>query len=222
MPAMEFRVTDEEGAYLCMVQALIFEGSILAYNPTRDEGEWVPTRGVANDLSWVEERTAVTLANFVPHAPQEMDHIMELETNHLLGWTDDSSSEEEDKQTQEEDVKPEGDKPEGDEHKEIEGWGETYAKLPSSDVTCGQGKTKLQIKPPRWSWECVAIMDDEQPLAFNDPWSDSDHSPVHLTPLELGPPEDAMEVHVWDPEVEAFWASGVGGPPHPPLCKFVK
>ena len=36
MPVMEFRVTDEEGAYLCMVRALIYEGSILAYNPARD------------------------------------------------------------------------------------------------------------------------------------------------------------------------------------------
>ena len=39
MPAMEFRVTDEEGAYLCVVQALIFEGSVLAYNPARDKAE---------------------------------------------------------------------------------------------------------------------------------------------------------------------------------------
>ena len=36
MLAMEFRVTDEEGAYLCVVWALIFKGSVLAYNPTRD------------------------------------------------------------------------------------------------------------------------------------------------------------------------------------------
>ena len=51
MLAMEFRVTDKDGAYLCVAQALIFEGSILAYNPTRDEAEWVPTCGVTNDLS---------------------------------------------------------------------------------------------------------------------------------------------------------------------------
>ena len=70
MPAMEFRVTDEEGTYLCAERTLIFEGSILAYDPTRDEVEWVPAHGVTNDLSWAEERMAVTLANFVPHAPQ--------------------------------------------------------------------------------------------------------------------------------------------------------
>ena len=69
MLVTQFRVTDEEGTYLCVVRALVFEGSILVYNPTRDEAEWVPTRGVANDLSWVEERSAVALANYVPWIP---------------------------------------------------------------------------------------------------------------------------------------------------------
>ena len=118
MPAMEFRVTDEEGAYLCAAWALIFKGSILAYNPIRDEVEWVPARGVTNDLSWAEERMAIVLVNFVPHIPQEVDHIVELRTHRLLGWSTDSSLGEEDEQMQEEDVKPEGDEPEGDEHEE--------------------------------------------------------------------------------------------------------
>ena len=80
MPAMKFRVTDEEGTYLCAARGLIFEGSILAYNPTRDEGECIPACRVANDLSWAEERMAVTLANFVPRAGQEADRIVELGT----------------------------------------------------------------------------------------------------------------------------------------------
>ena len=66
MPATQFRVTGEEGTYLCVARALVFEGSILMYNPARDEAEWVPTCGIANDLSWVEERSAVVLANFMP------------------------------------------------------------------------------------------------------------------------------------------------------------
>ena len=45
MLAMELRVTDEEGAYLYVARGLIFEGSVLAYTATRDEAEWVPTRG---------------------------------------------------------------------------------------------------------------------------------------------------------------------------------
>ena len=63
MPATEFRVTDEEGTYLCVAWALVFEGSVLAYNPARDEVEWIPTCRVTNNLSWVEERSAVELAN---------------------------------------------------------------------------------------------------------------------------------------------------------------
>ena len=95
MPATEFRVTNKEGAYLCAAQALIFEGSILAYNPTRDEVEWVPTCGITNNLSWVEERSAIALANFMPRAPHEVAHIAELGMHHLMGWLYDSSSEEE-------------------------------------------------------------------------------------------------------------------------------
>ena len=137
MPVTEFRVTDEEGAYLCMVRALIYEGSILAYNPTRDEAEWVPTHGVTNDLSWAEERMAVALVNFVPCAPQEVDHIAELGTCCLLAWTYDSSSEEEGEQMQEE-----GDEPEEDKGKEVEGRGESNPEVPPSDETCEQGEAK--------------------------------------------------------------------------------
>ena len=134
------------GLFMCGA-ALIFEGSILVYNPARDEAEWVPTHGVANDLSWAEERTMVALANFVPCIPQEADHIVELGTRCLLGWSTDSSSEEEDDQMQEEDVKPEGDEPEGDEHEEVEGWGEANPKLPSSGTVRGQSETELEIEP---------------------------------------------------------------------------
>ena len=96
LPVTEFRVTDEEGTYLCMARALVFEGSILEYNPTRDEAEWIPACGVANDLSWVEERSAVVLVNYVPHIPQEADCIAELGAHHLMGWPGDSTLEEED------------------------------------------------------------------------------------------------------------------------------
>ena len=139
MPATEFKVTDEEGAYLCMVRALIYEGSILVYNPARDEAEWVPTHRVANDLSWVKERMAVVLVNFVPHAPQEADHIMELRTCCLLAWTDDSSEEEEGEQMQEE-----GDEQEENEGEEVEGWGESNPEVPPSDEMHGQGKAEPQ------------------------------------------------------------------------------
>ena len=140
MLVMEFRVTDEQGAYLCVAWGLIFVGSILAYNPTRDEEEWVPTHRVTNNLSSAEERTAVALANFVPCVPQEADCIAELGACHLLGWAKDSPSEEEDdEQTQEED-----DEPEGDEHEEAEGWEEEDP----TDLE-EQGEMGLEANPRR-------------------------------------------------------------------------
>ena len=141
MLVMGFRGTDEEGTYLCVVWALVFEGSVLVYNPARDEAEWVPTCGITNDLSWAEERSAVALANYVPCVPQEADHITELRARHLKGWSDDSSLEEEDdEQMQEEDGKPEGDEPEGNEHEEAEGWAEADPKSPSSSAALKQAK----------------------------------------------------------------------------------
>ena len=53
-------------------------------------------------------------------------------------------------------------------------------------------------------------MDEEEPLTFDDLWSDSDatvggRSPVHLTPQEpVSPQETAVEVHAWESEVEAL------------------
>ena len=39
MPAAQFGVTEEGGAYLCTARALVFKGSILTYNPTLNEAE---------------------------------------------------------------------------------------------------------------------------------------------------------------------------------------
>ena len=71
MSAAQFCVTEERGTYLCTTRALVFEGSILTYSPTLNEAEWVPACGLANDLSWAEERSAVALANYVPCTKEE-------------------------------------------------------------------------------------------------------------------------------------------------------
>ena len=47
-------------------------------------------------------------------------------------------------------------------------------------------------------------MDDEQPLTFDDPRSDSDRSTLCSTPLEPGLPEDVVEVHMPDSELQAL------------------
>ena len=73
---------------------------------------------------------------------------MELGAHHLLGWSDNSFSEEEDdEQMQEEDGEPEGDEPEGHEHEEAEGWGEGDPESPSSGMALEQGKTELEVEP---------------------------------------------------------------------------
>ena len=144
MPATQFRVTDEEGTYLCVTWALVFEGSVLAYNPTRDKAEWVPTRSIANILSWAEERSAVALANFVPRIPQEATHIARLGACHLVSWPNNSSSEEEDdRQAQEEEGEQEEDPT------DMEEQGEANPKPLSRSMELEQGETEQEAKPRR-------------------------------------------------------------------------
>ena len=78
MLAAQFHVTEERETYLCTMRALVFEGSILMYNPTLNETKWVPACGLANDLSWAKERSVVALANYVPHAQEEAERIARL------------------------------------------------------------------------------------------------------------------------------------------------
>ena len=93
MPMAQFRVMDKAGTYLCMMWALVFEGSVLAYNPTKNEVEWVPVHGLTNDLTWAEERSTMALANYVLHIPQEAARITQD-----WGPADSSTSEEEEEE----------------------------------------------------------------------------------------------------------------------------
>ena len=79
MPAAQFRVEDKAGTYLCMVRALVFEGSILVCNPAKNEAEWVPACGLTNDLTWDMDRSAMALANY-----EETAWIMRLGACQLL------------------------------------------------------------------------------------------------------------------------------------------
>ena len=102
MPAVQLRVMDEAGTYFCVAWALVFEGSVLAYNQARDEVEWVPTCGLANDLTWAEERSTMALANYVPHVFQEVARIARLGAHRLVSWPANSSTSEEEEEEQEE------------------------------------------------------------------------------------------------------------------------
>ena len=94
MPVALFRVTEEGGAYLYVARDLVFEGSVLANNPTMNEAEWIPVCGLANDLTWAEERSTVALANYVLHALAEAAQIARLGACRIVSCLDSSSSEE--------------------------------------------------------------------------------------------------------------------------------
>ena len=95
MPVAQFQVM-ERGTYLCTARALVFEGSILTYNPALNEAEWVPVRGLASDLSWAEEKSAMALANYVPHTSAEVARIARLGTGRVVSCpSNDSSTSEE-------------------------------------------------------------------------------------------------------------------------------
>ena len=91
MPMAQFQVTDKGGAYLCIVRALVFEGSVLAYNPAMNEAEWVPVHGLANDLTWAEESSAMALANYVPCIPAEAPRIARLGACRIVSCPNDCS-----------------------------------------------------------------------------------------------------------------------------------
>ena len=92
MPAAQFCVTEERGTYLCTMRALVFEGSILTYNPALNEAEGVIVCGLANNLSWAEERSAVALANYVPHASVVAAWIARLRAGQVVSCPSDDSS----------------------------------------------------------------------------------------------------------------------------------
>ena len=191
MPAAQLRVTDEAGTYLCVARALVFKGSILAYNPARDEVEWVSACGLANDLTWAEERSTVALANYVPHVSQEVARIARLGAHQLVSWPIDSSTSEEEEEEEEQEREPE---------------------LPVMDMELEQSEEdeEDEREPSRQQhsqdWE--AVMGEQEGLALDDSQSDSNAtadgcSPRHLTPCEQGSPmEVAVEVHARESEVE--------------------
>ena len=101
MPVMQFWVIEEGGTYLCTVRALVFKGSIFMYNPTLNEAEWVPACGLANDLPWAEERSAMALANYVLCASAEAARIARLRAGRVLScFSNDSSTSVEGKESQ--------------------------------------------------------------------------------------------------------------------------
>ena len=108
-------------------------------HPTRDEGEWVPAHSLANNLTWVEEKSAMALANYVPCIPQEAAQMVRLGASHLVSWPANSSTSEEEEEEQEEE----------EEYEEGEEWEEVDPKLPSTDTELKQGKEEGEPESSR-------------------------------------------------------------------------
>ena len=192
MLAAQFWLMDEGGIYLCIARALMFEGSVLAYNPAKNEAEWVPVHGLANDLTWAEERSAVALANYVLCIPEEVARIAILGACRIVSWPDDSSTLEEEEaqhpKLQTMDTEPE--------------WGE------ESEDRARQIDLEEGVEPNRQqhSQDSEAVMEGSEGLAYDDPRSDSNamvtgadcpwgpvlspHTPSHVTLHMLGSPMD--------------------------------
>ena len=62
------------------------------YNPKINEAEWIPMRGLANDLSWGEERSMVALANYIPHVQKEGKRIARLRVRRVVSSLDNDTS----------------------------------------------------------------------------------------------------------------------------------
>ena len=67
LPSTQFRVSQSGGQFICVAQGLLFEGSMLAYDPVSNEEEWILVWGMVSDMSQAEEASARELSNMVPH-----------------------------------------------------------------------------------------------------------------------------------------------------------
>ena len=59
-----------------MAQRLLFEGNVLAYDPTSNGTGWIPAWGTVNDLSPVEDSSARELSNItLPDSPKDIPQM---------------------------------------------------------------------------------------------------------------------------------------------------
>ena len=73
MPGFRLMLQDDNEQYPHSGRTLIFEGSMLVYDPQRDIAQWVPIRGMSATLTMPELRAAYDLNNFVPSPSSELE-----------------------------------------------------------------------------------------------------------------------------------------------------
>ena len=66
MPSMQFCITQPNGGFVCLAKGLLFEGNVLAYDPTSNEEDLVPMPDMADDLSQAQDTSVRELSNMVP------------------------------------------------------------------------------------------------------------------------------------------------------------
>ena len=144
-----------------------------------NEVEWIPMRGLANDLSWGEERSMVALANYIPHAQKEKRRIARLRVRRVVSSLDNdmsTTSMEEEEKSQFSDtpsMSPQMDMDcEADEESE-------RAKGSKGDVSrwksAEEGVEASPCIDQCWhaqNWE--SVMEESEGLFFDDPHSGSD------------------------------------------------
>ena len=198
------------------------------YNPTLNEAEWIPMKGLANDLSWGEKRSAVALANYVSCTQKEGERIARLGVGRVVSFPGDDTST---TSMDEEEESRFSDTPSTGQRLDMNCEADTEseeAKGSKGDVS-GQkspeegGKTSPHPDRHWCSWNWESIMEESEGLAFDDPCLGSDtmvmrvDSPLapllspHYEPGESLPTRsrgaaDACGCHA------GFWCGHSGGP----------
>ena len=75
MPGFRLMLQDDKGEYPHSSHALIFEGSMLVYDPQWDIAQWIPIRGTSATLTMTELCAANDLNNMVPSPSSELEPV---------------------------------------------------------------------------------------------------------------------------------------------------
>ena len=134
-----------------------------------NEAEWIPVRGLANNLSWGGERSMVPLANYVLHAQKEGKRTARLGASRVVSSPDDDMSTmsmEEEEESQFSDAPSMSPQVEAD--KESEG-----AKGSEGDVSRWKSaeegvEANPHIDQCRRTQNWESIMEESEGLAFDD------------------------------------------------------
>ena len=157
-----------------------------------NEAEWIPMRGLANDLSWGKERSTVALANYVLCAQKEGKRIARLGASRVVSPLDNDTSTtsmEEEEELQFLDAPSMGPWTDTDCEVDVESEGAEGSK---GDVSRWKSLEEGGEASPHidqyWcssNWE--SIMEESEGLAFDDPHSGSDTTITGVDSLSAPP-----------------------------------